>query len=344
MSDGPLQITEDMGTGDRFLVYADLEGLHLDIRFRDETLWMTQEEIARLFGRDISVISRHISNVFDESELDRESNLQKMQIAQSDKPVTIYSLDMVISVGYRVSSTEATRFRRWATSVLVQYARKGFVIDVRRLKSGEAHDRITELREIIRDLRSDEANVYRELKQICSLCRDYDPHSPAAVAFFQRTQAKLVYAVVNATPAEVIRDRANVSSENMGLQTWPREDIRKTDVVVSKNYLTAPEMRELNRLTTILLDIFEDQMDLGRIVSMNDAANLLDTQLSSLGRVVLRDGGSVSAEAAHRHAQDVYTRYDAIRKHARHDEADKAISELAKSARELGKNRSRPKS
>ena len=165
----PVVLQEDERTGDRFLVYSTDKGLQLDIRYDGDALWMTQAQIAELFGRDVSTISRHISNIVDEGELD-ESNLQKAQIASSTKPITLYSLDMVISVGYRVSSAQATLFRRWATDKLVQFATKGFVIDSNRLKQPENADRIAELREIIRDIRSDEANVYRELRRICAMC------------------------------------------------------------------------------------------------------------------------------------------------------------------------------
>lgn len=198
--DEPVRLMEDVDSGDRFLVYVSKGGPRLDIRYCGETLWMTQEQIARLFGRDVSVISRHIANIIAEGELDEEGNLQKVQIARSAKPVTLYNLDMIISVGYRVSSAQATLFRRWATGVLVQFARKGFVIDSVRLKDEGNADRIAELREIIRDIRSDEANVYRELKRICSLCQDYDANSERSQTFFQKTQAKLIFAVVSQTP------------------------------------------------------------------------------------------------------------------------------------------------
>ncbi len=336
MFEQPIHLTEDENTGDRFLIYADRNGLQLDIRFRDDSLWMTQEQIARLFGRDVSVVSRHITAILEEGELDEESSLQKMQTTQGRPPI-VYSLDMVISVGYRVSSAEATRFRRWATGVLVQYARKGFVVDVRRLKDA-GHDRIAELREIIRDLRADEANVYRELKRICAMCRDYEPGSPVAQQFYQRTQAKLVYAVVNATPVEIINARADHNRDNMGLQTWAKEDIRKADVAVSKNYLAEPEIRELNRLTTILLDILEDQMELGRIAAIEDVNRLLEAQLTSLGRTVLRSGGSVSSETATLRAEQEYRKFNAARKDARHADADDTIRELAQSAKALPKS------
>lgn len=323
----PVVLQEDEKTGDRFLVYSTDKGLHLDIRYDGEALWMTQAQIAELFGRDVSTISRHINNIIDEGELD-ESNLQKAQIASSTKPVTLHSLDMVISVGYRVSSAQATLFRRWATAKLVQFATKGFVIDSVRLKQPENADRLAELREIIRDIRSDEANVYRELRQICAMCQDYDSESSAWRDFYTRTQAKIVYAVTSHTPAEILQTRADASQPNMGLKTWPNDNIRKGDVTISKNYFGDSEIKELNRLTTILLDIFEDQTELGRLVMMEDAKRLLDQQLKMLGRAVLANGGQISATDAKRHAEHQYAVYDTQRKAERQAEADRAIAAL----------------
>lgn len=325
--EGPIHLMEDEATGDRFLVYASDKGARLEIRFQGETLWMTQAQIADLFGRDRTVITKHISNILEEAELDEASSVQKLHTTQG-RPATIYSLDMVISVGYRVSSTQATLFRRWATSVLVQYAKKGFVVDTRRLKAADNASRITELREIIRDIRSDEANLYRELKAICALCQDYDGSTEAARLFFQRTQAKLVYAVVSMTPAEVIHDRADHSQPNIGLQSWAHDNIRKTDVSVSKNYFAEHELRELNRLTDILLSIFEDQADLGRLVTMQDARDLLDGQLKSLGRVVLNSGGQISSDTAKAKAEEEYTKWAALRKTERYRLADEGLAKL----------------
>jgi hypothetical protein len=233
---------------------------------------------------------------------------------------------MVISVGYRVASKQATLFRKWATDKLVQFATKGFVVDAPRLKNPEYRDRIAELKEIIRDIRSDEANVYRELRSICAMCQDYDGQSEEWHDFYRNTQAKLVHAVCSNTPAEILRTRADAKELNMGLQTWPNENIRKADVTVSKNYLGESEIKELNRLTTILLDIFEDQMDVGRLRTMQEVENLLDNQLKGLGRSVLRSGGRVSMTDAKRHAEREYDRYKAAQKKLRHEQADKAIA------------------
>lgn len=339
-ADDPIRLVEDAGSGDRFLVYTSASGPQLDIRFEGETLWMTQAQIGQLFGRDISNISRHISNVLEEGELDEATSLRKAQTSHG-RPAQLYSLDMVISVGYRVSSVQATLFRRWATGVLVQYAKKGFVVDSRRLKQPANADRIAELREIIRDLRSDEANLYRELRNICAMCQDYDPASESAQTFYQHVQAKLVYAVTSRTPAEIIDERADHAAANMGLTTWPNDNIRKSDVTVSKNYLTTPEIRELNRLTTILLDILEDQLDLGRLVVMHDAQDLLDRQLGQLGRTVLRGGGTIKASDAKRKAQIEYEKFDETRKLERRREADEQIAALAREAKGLPEVRPR---
>lgn len=329
-------LQEDERTGDRFLIYGTDKGTRLDIRYVGESLWMTQAQIAELFGRDVSVISRHISNILEEGELEEATSLQKAQTS-TGRPATLYSLDMVISVGYRVSSAQATLFRRWATEKLVQFATKGFVIDSNRLKQPDNADRLAELREIIRDIRSDEANVYRELRRICAMCQDYDGDSPAWRDFYTRTQAKIVYAVTSHTPAEILQGRADAKQPNMGLTTWPHDNIRKGDVTFSKNYFGDPEIKELNRLTSILLDIFEDQAELGRLVMMEDARQLLDKQLSSLGRVVLTHGGHVSATDAKRHAEQQYALYDAQRKVERQAEADRALVALKQQDKGLPK-------
>lgn len=336
-TEGPVHLVEDAESGDRFLVYDSDKGLRLDIRYEGETLWMSQAQIAQLFGRDQSVISRHIASILEDGELEEASSMQKMHIARSAKPVTLHSLDMVISVGYRVSSAQATVFRRWATGILVQFAKKGFVVDAPRLKQAEARDRVAELREIIRDIRSDEANVYRELRTICAMCQDYDGTTDAAREFYQRTQAKLVFAVTAHTPAEIVATRADHAAINMGLTAWQGDNIRKSDVAVSKNYLAEAEIKELNRLTTILLDIFEDQLDIGRLVVMLDAQNLLDRQLANLGRNVLRRGGSVKTSAARDIAEREYGKFDQIRKVKRQEEADRTIAALVEQAKSLPK-------
>ena len=332
----PVHLIEDSSTGDRFLIYGTEKGVRIELKYEGDTLWMTQAQIASLFGRDSSTISRHINNILTEGELSPDSYLQKMQIS-STKPTTLYSLDMIISVGYRVSSPQATLFRRWATDKLVQFATKGFVVDAEQLKAPEARDRVAELREIIRDIRSDEANVYRELRSICAMCSDYDPKSPHWHEFYARTQAKLMYAVTTNTPSEMVISRANADHENMGLRTWKGDRVMQADVDVSKNYLAEGELREFNRLTVILLDVFEDQLDLGQISTMEHVTALLDGQLTSLSRQVLRGGGSVKAGHAKAHALEQYRIFSEKRKALRHAEADASLAALKAEMQSLGK-------
>lgn len=232
----PVHLVEDEKNGSRFLIYGTDKGLCLDIRYEGDALWMTQAQIAELFGVDRSVITKHIANILAENELDENvvsANFAHTTLhgAISGKTQTRfvkhYNLDMVISVGYRVSSAQATVFRRWATGILVQFATKGFVIDSPRLKRPENFDRIAELREIIRDIRSDEANVYRELKNICAMCQDYDGTIEQSRNFLKKMQSKLIYAVTSHTPAEIIFFRAIASVRIWGCRLGRKTTLEK---------------------------------------------------------------------------------------------------------------------
>lgn len=335
----PVRLIEDADTGHRFLIYGTERGFKVELRYDGDALWMTQAQMAALFGRDPSVIYRHVANILDEGELSEADNLQKMQVIGAGRPGTLYSLDMVISVGYRVSSAQATLFRKWATSVLVRFATKGFVIDADRLKNPEDQDRVRELREIVRDIRASETNVYAELRRLCTFCQDYEPGSQAASEFYRRTQAKLIYAVVNQTPAEVLASRADAKEPDMGLRSWPKDDIRQADAVVAKNYLAPAELKELNRLTTILLDIFDDQLEVGKLVLMDQARQLLDEQLAGLKRVVLDHGGHVRHDQAEARAKAEYRKFDEARKATRREAADRSLAELKRTDAALPKAR-----
>lgn len=341
----PVHLQEDAATGDRFLIYGTDTGIKIELRYEGDTLWLTQPQIAELFGVTRQSVNAHLNNIYDDGELDRAATCKEILQVRDEggrevsRRTLIHNLDAIIAVGYRVSTKQGTLFRRWATDKLVQFATRGFVVDAPRLKSSDQQDRIAELRDIIREIRSDEANVYRELKRICTMCQDYDGASEEWQSFYRNTQAKLVYAICSNTPAEVIKARADSASDNMGLQTWPNDNIRKSDVTISKNYLAPVETRELNRLTTILLDIFEDQMDIGRLKLMVEATALLDTQLSNLGRVVLCSGGRVSMTDAKRHAEAQYEKYKISQKAIRHAQADEAIAQLKREQKALPKSR-----
>lgn len=306
----PVQLVEDETTGDHLLIYATEHGTEVEFHYKGETLWMTQAQMSELFGRDVASISRHIRNILDDNELDESSNLQKVQIARSTKPITIYSLDMVISVGYRVSSKQATMFRRWATDKLVQFATKGFVIDAPRLKGADNADRIKELREIIRDIRASEANVYREIRSICAMCSDYDGSSTSARTFYAAMQNKLLWATTSMTGPEIVKDRANSQDENMGLRTWPNQNIRKADTIVAHNYLGETEIRQKNRFTVMLLDFFEERLERQKLTTMAEAEAELDRFIRFNDRPLLRDKGSVSRSSANKHAEAQYKKFD----------------------------------
>jgi hypothetical protein len=311
----PVHVTEDEGTGHRFLIYSTASGIKVQLQFSADSLWMTQAQMAELFGRDVSVISRHIANVIEEGELPEEGNLQKVQSAGSTRPVAIYSLDMVISVGYRVSSGQATLFRRWATDKLVQFATKGFVIDVERLRDPDERDHFRELREIIREIRASEKNVYRELREIIALCSDYsalDEHRKNA--FFASVQNKLLYAVTNMTAAELRIDRADAAKPNMGLTSWRGKNIGKADVVIAKNYLGDAEIRDLNRFTNMLLDYFEQETELRRLVLTVDADEAVDRFVRNNERPLLSGPGSVSKTAADDHCRAEYDKFNDMRR------------------------------
>lgn len=304
---GPVQLKEDERTGDRFLIYADSKGIQVQIHYQGDALWMTQAQLAELFGRDVSVVSRHISNIFEDGELDMESNLQKMQIASSTKPVTLYSLDMVISVGYRVASREATMFRKWATEKLVQFAIKGFVVDVERLKNPDQRDHFAELREIIREIRASEANLYTEVRQICALCSDYNLLTEKEKnLFFATIQNKLHYAVTGMTGAEIRMQRADANLPSMGLNSWSGDQPLAKDIYAAKNYLGDAEMRDLNRFTGMLLDYFEQETDLQRLVTMQDARASLDKFIRNNERPLLEGPGTTSKSSADTYVKQQY--------------------------------------
>ncbi len=327
----PLPLTEDAETGDRFLIYASEGGVEVNLQVEGDTFWASQAQMAEIFGVTRQNVSLHLANIFKEGELVEATTCKEsLRVGQTGQPYRfkVYDLNALISVGYRVGGRLGTMFRIWATDRLVRYLANGFVVDVKRLKEPGNYDRVTELREIIRDIRAAEANVYAELRRICSLCRDYDPKSESARSFYSRMQANLYWAVVSHTPSEILVTRANAEVPNMGLRTWSKADVLQADVVTAKNYLADSELRELNRLTTILLDIFDDQLNIGRLTLMSEATALLDAQLKSLNRAVLNSGGRVSAATAEAHVKSEYHKFDNRRREMRAEVYAKEVATL----------------
>ena len=341
----PVRLIEDEATGDRLLIYGSDRGIRVELRYVGDSLWLSEAQIAELFGVTRQNVNTHLNNIYSEGELDRAATCKEnLQVRyEGDRQVTrktlIHNLDAIISVGYRVSSRQATMFRIWATDKLVQFATKGFVIDVERLKRPEEQDRVAEIRQILQDIRSDEANIYREVRAICATCKDYDPKSKAWREFYGRIQAKIVYAVTSKTPSMIVIERARAEAPNMGLQTWPKEHIRQDDVTTSKNYLAAGEIEELNQLTSLLLDYLLDQVKLARIAMMSQAELALDTLIKTSGRVVLVGGGKASSTAAEEHAKTQFRAFKERQKALRHAEADAAIGELTEKVKKLPKPR-----
>lgn len=338
----PVPLIEDADTGDRFLVYATDDGVRVELRLGGDTFWASQQQIAEAFGVTRQNVSLHLINIFNEGELDEAAVCKESLLTGRDGKrysTKLYNLNALVSVGYRVGGKLGTAFRLWAMDKLVRYLTSGFVVDVRRLKNGSEPDRVAELRDIIRDIRSAEANVYAELRRICALCQDYDPASEASREFYTHMQAKLYWAVMSRTPSMVRVERADADAPNMGLQTLPHTEVRKADTHVAKNFLFEGELKELNRLTTILLDVFDDQLDIGKLTLMSEAEALLDAQLRGLSRAVLRGGGRVSKAVADRHVDAEYKKFDERRRALRAERTKSELAELKATGKEMPKAR-----
>ena len=288
------------------IIYQSDDGtIRLETRFENETLWLTQQQMAELFQSTVPNISMHIKNVFDEGELQTGATVQDFLIVRQEgerqvqRTLTHYNLDMVISVGYRVKSMLATRFRIWATRQLKEYLVKGFVMDDERLKNppvagSSVPDHFNDLLARIRDIRASERRMYLRVREIFSLAADYEPSLPETNQFFSIIQNKLHFAATGQTAAELINKRANHVLPNMGLTSWARDEVRKTDVTIAKNYLDNTEILELNRIITMWLDFAEDQATRRKQVFMQDWQIKLDEFLRFNDRDVLPDAGKVS--------------------------------------------------
>lgn len=316
----PVHLTEDEDTGDRFLIYSTGDGMQVQLRYEGDGLWMSQAQMAELFGVDVRTVNEHVLNVYRDGELDEAATNRKFRIVRMEgarevaREVNHYNLDMVISVGYRVSSTQGTMFRRWATAKLVQFATKGFVVDVERLKDPKEKSHFRELREIIREIRASEANVYRELRDIIALCSDYASlDDQKKYQFFASVQNKLLYAVTGMTGPELRVSRAKAGSENMGLTSWKGSRPIKADILTAKNYLGQEEIRDLNRFTNMLLDYFEQETDLQRLVVTSDAEKAVEKFIVNNERTLLRGAGSTSKREADVHCEKQYEMFRDLR-------------------------------
>lgn len=257
------------------VLYTTTDGkVKIDTIFQDDTIWLTQKKMAELFDVNIPAISKHLSNIFEEGELQKEATISKMEIVQQEgsRSVTrnkdFYNLDVIIAVGYRVNSKRATQFKIWATNVLKEYIIKGFAMDDERLKQTDKWDYFDEWLARIRDIRASEKRFYQKIRDIYTTAIDYDKTSEQAQIFFKKVQNKMLWTTTGKTAAELIENRSNPDVPNMGLTSWRGSIVRKQDVAIAKNYLNADEIKDLNEIVTMYLDYAERQARQRKTVTM----------------------------------------------------------------------------
>jgi len=292
----------------------------VEVMYADETIWCTQDAIATLFDKSRSTITEHLSNIFNEGELDKDSVCRKFRRTASDgKPYNtqFYNLDAIISVGYRANSRRATQFRQWCTFVLRQYAIRGYVIDRKRMENGSfiGEDYFEHLLEEIRLIRLSERNFYQKITDLYATAIDYNKDAPTTREFFKKVQNKMHYAVHGHTAAELIVERADADKEHMGLTTWakaPEGRIVKSDVSIAKNYLKENELQVLGRLVNAYLDIAKDMAERHIPMTMEDWAKRIDKFLDTSDREILQGAGRITAEYAKEYAETEFEKYRLI--------------------------------
>lgn len=304
-----------------FMLEGEEDGVH--VVYKDETIWCTQKAMAELFDVGVPAVNKHLNNIFEEGELSREATISKMEIVQSEgmrevkRMMEFYSLDAIISVGYRVNSVRATQFRQWCTSVLRQFAIRGYVIDKKRMENGAfiGEDYFEHLLAEIREIRLSERRFYQKLTDIYSTAIDYNRDAPTTRLFFKKVQNKIHYAVHGHTAAELIVGRANAEKECMGLTTWenaPDGKIVKPDVSIAKNYLNELELEDMGRLVNAVLDMAERMANRHIPMTMEDWAKRIDIILEAGGDAVLPDAGKITAEFAKVFAESEFEKYRVI--------------------------------
>lgn len=305
----------------QFLLYSlpDEEG-KVQVVIKDETLWCTQKAMAQLFGVGVPAISKHLGHIFEEGELDRTTTVSKMEIVVNrgfrgsvNEEVEFYSLDAIIAVGYRVFSLKATRFRQWATKILHEYIKKGFVMDDERLKQGTAvfgKDYFRELLERVRSIRASERRIWQQITDIYAECStDYDKNAPTTRDFYAMIQNRFHYAITGQTAAEIVYTKADHTKEHMGLTTWknaPDGRILKSDVSIAKNYLQEKEIRQLERAVTGFFDYIEDLIERENTFNMEQFSASVNEFLTFRRYQILPDKGKISAAEAKQKAENEY--------------------------------------
>lgn len=333
-------MSNEMESTGRILIYQNEKGdTKIDVYFTDETIWMTQKAMCELYQVSKSSISEHVHNIYSEGELEEASTVRKFRTVQTEgnrevsRERDYYNLDMILAVGYRVRSNVGVHFRRWASSVLTEFMKKGFVLNDDRLRNPKEFgaDYFDELLERIRDIRASEKRFYQKVKDIFALSVDYDSRSDAAQRFFKSVQNKLEYAATGKTAPELIASRADARKDNMGLTAYEGAKVRRKDVTVAKNYMTQDEISTLNLIVSMYLDYAELQAKQHRAMHMAEWEDKLNQFLRFNGREVLQNLGTVKREVAEALALGEYEKYDA---HRRMVEAT-AIDELTDGVKRL---------
>ena len=306
---------ENMEQKSNIIIYTTEDGMtKIETTFDEDTVWLSIDQMAELFQRDKSTISRHIKNIFSEGELVRESVVANFATTAADGKtyqVDYYNLDVIISVGYRVKSKRGTQFRIWALNILKEYMRKGFALDDERLKNLGGGGYFKELLERIRDIRASEKVFYRQVLEIYATSIDYDPKAEISILFFKKVQNKIHYAIHGQTAAEVIYARADAEKEFMGLTTFEGKHPTLKEAVVAKNYLSEKELRVMGQLVSGYLDFAERQAEREQVMTMKDWAEHLDRILTMSGEQLLQGNGSISHKQAVDKATDEYKKYKA---------------------------------
>ncbi|MFA6423922.1 MAG: RhuM family protein [Candidatus Magasanikbacteria bacterium] len=302
------------GKNNQIIIYNTKDGkTKIEVKLNDETVWLTQAQMADLFQKSQSTINEHIQNVYDEGELEKELTLRKFGNSENSiaKPTNIYNLDVIISVGYRVNSLRGTQFRIWATQKLKEYIIKGFVLDDERLESGQvAKPYFQELEERIRKIRTSEANFYQKVKDVFALSADYNPKADYAQKFFAVVQNKFHFAITGLTAAEIVSSRIDSAKENLGLTNWKGEIITRDQAEVAKNYLQELELKRLNLLVEQFLSFAELQSVEQRVMYMNDWIMKLDGFLVLNDKEILENSGSVSRHDMEQKVREELKRYN----------------------------------
>lgn len=313
----------------KFLLYSYLEDdVNVGVIVKNDTLWLTQKSMAELFGVGVPAISKHLKKIYESQELEKNTTISKMETVinrgfkgKLKEEIEYYNLDAIISVGYRVNSIKATRFRMWATKILREYIQKGFVLDDERLKQGETtfgKDYFKELLERVRSIRAGERRIWQKITDIFAECSiDYDKNSEITKDFYATIQNKFHYAIVGKTAPEIIYSKADNTKENMGLTTWknsPDGRILKTDVIVAKNYLELDEIKRLERLVVGYFDYVEDVIERENTFTMEEFARSVNEFLEFRKYQVLKDKGKVSKKQAIEKAEKEYDIFNKTQK------------------------------